>query len=57
MTQNQILMDKNTEASIKNLEIKFRNLEIKASSSGGFIVNTIDNPKKNKTKLITKFDI
>lgn len=45
MTQNHILMNKNTEASTKNLEMQVgqlsRQMVTEASSSGGFIGNTV----------------
>lgn len=56
MAQNQILMNKNTEASLKDLEMQVGQLSCQmtaeASSSGGFIGNIVDNPKNEMCKAI-----
>lgn len=56
MNKNQYTMNKNTEASIKKLEMQIgqlsRQMEALASKNGGFVRNTIYNPKNESCKAI-----
>lgn len=56
MRQNQILMNKNTEASIKILEMQvsqlYHQVKTEVTTSGGFIGNNVDNPKNETCKAI-----